>query len=73
MQWPGLQVASQIARVTSLVCNLQCNKKLHCRLQEKFNWLQLFAMLRDKLQRLTPLLATCVAIFAYTSRVEETD
>ena len=39
------------------------NKKLHCKLQEKLNRFSLFAMLWDKLQCLTPLLATCLAVF----------
>ena len=65
LQCNGLncKLQGELHRVTSLACNLQCNKKLHSKLREKLNWLLLFAMLRDKLQRLKPLLATCLAIF----------
>ena len=49
--------------VTPHVCNQSRNKKLHCKLQRKQKQLLLFAMLRDKLQRVTPPTATCLAIF----------
>ena len=48
------QVAEEIARVTPPLCNLQRNKKLRDKLQEKLN--SLFATLRDQLQRVTPIL-----------------
>ena len=49
----ALQVAKTIARVTPHFRNLQCNKMLRCKLQEKKNHPLLFVTLRDKLLRVT--------------------
>ena len=45
------KLQSRLPRVTPHVCNQSRNEKLRCKLQRKQKQLLLFAMLRDKLQR----------------------
>ena len=48
------KLQGRLPRVIPHVCNQSRNEKLRCKLQRKQKQLLLFAMLRDKLQRVTP-------------------
>ena len=48
------KLQGRLPRVTPHVCNQSRNEKLRCKLQKKQKQHLLFAMLRDKLQRVTP-------------------